>query len=342
VFWLAVAGLWLIGCMPSAGSKTAAPNGTPATIQAPTAPVLSPTPLPTAKSQPVKAVLVAPDGTEAQPVQAELSKLTTAAGLSLETRPDLRKEDLSPEVKIVVLLSPPANLAELLASAPQTQFIVVAPTGLQPAANLTVIRQKLENQAFVSGYLAALLSTDYRAGGLLPTDGPLAETLQDAFSNGARFYCGVCAPGWPLNQYYPQVAALPAASDGPAWQAALAALYDTQNVDVVYVSAEASRQEVFDYLQGKTQFDKPVLVVGAQIPPDGLKSQWAATVRYDLPAALQQIWPDASAGKGGAVIEAPLVVDNPGPSVEGRVRLVTDVIDQLKAGTIYPLSISQQ
>jgi hypothetical protein len=245
---------------------------------------------------------------------------------------------------VVVLLAAPANLAELIAAAPQTQFITVSSTDLPPAGNLSVIREKLENQAFVAGFVTALLSTEYRAGGLLPADSPLAGTLKEAFANGAHYYCGVCAPGWPLNLYYPQVTELPAASDGPAWQSAAAGLFDNQKVEVYYLSPEAARQEVYDYLQGKMQFDKPVLLVGAQTPPETLKQQWAATVRFDLVAAMQQAWIGASGGKGGAVIDAPLTVENPNPDLvgEGRMRLARDVIEGINAGAIYPFTVPLQ
>jgi hypothetical protein len=338
VLWLVIAGLWLVNCSPISAPKATIGASTPT---APAAPSSTPTSLPTATPLPGKVLLVAPDGTDSQPFQVALVELNSASGVSVETRQAIQKEDLRSEIKIVVLLSVPANLAELLAAAPQTQFVAVSAVDLPAAGNLSVIREKLENQAFVAGYLTALLSTDYRAGGLIPSDGPLGGVLQEAFNNGAHFYCGVCAPGWPLI-YYPQVAALPTASDGPAWQSAAAGLFDSQDIDVIYVSPEASRQEVFGYLQGKTQFDKLVLVVGAQTPPDALKAQWAASIRFDLVAALQQAWPDIAAGKGGAVIEPPLVVGDSNPDLSGRLRLVKDVIDGLKAGTIYPNTVPPQ
>ncbi len=335
-----IVGLLLAGCSPSAATKATADPVTPgATAPAPTA-----TLFPTATSLPGKVLLVGQDSADTPAVQAALAELSEKGGLTFEKRPGLQKEEIGQEVRIVVSLDTAMNMAELAQAAPQTQFVAFSSADLPAAGNLTVIRRRLENQAFVAGFISVLLSTDYRAGGLLPADGPLGGGLQEAFSNGARYFCGVCAPGWPLGQYYPAVAALPGASDGPSWQAAAAGMFDNQKVEIFYLSAEAARPEVFDYLQGKTQLDKAVLVVGEQAPPDSLKAQWAATVRFDLASALREAWPNVAAGKGGAVIDAALVAENPAPGLlgEGRMRLVKDLIAEMKAGRVTPLSIPKE
>lgn len=337
---LAVAGLLLVSCTPGA-----VPSGTP-NPETPVAvlPSATPMPQPTATTQPGRVLLVAPAGADVQAAQAALAELSGTAGLILETRAGLQKEELTPDVRVVVSLDAPLNLAEIAAAAPQTQFIAVSSVDLPAAGNLTVIRERPEYQAFIAGYISALLSTDYRAGALLPGDGPLGASLQEAFTNGARYFCGVCAPGYPLNVYYPQIAALPSASDGPAWQAAAAGMFDNQKVEVYYLSAEAVRPEVIAYLQDRVQFDKTLLVVGDQSPPDALKAQWAATVRYDVVSGLRQVWPDVTAGKGGAVLEAAIIAENPTKGLvgEGRMRLVENLIAEIKAGRIVPFSVPRE
>lgn len=340
VFLIAIISLLIAGCASPANTP-ATPTAAPAalTVLAPTA-TTAPSPTP----QPNTVLLVAPAGTDAQAGQALLKELIGSSGLVLETRTELQKADLTPGVKIVVALASPAGLSDLVAAAAQTQFLVVSSTDLPAAPNLTVIRERGENQAFVAGFISTLLDTDYRAGGLLPADGSLGDTLKDAFINGGRYFCGVCAPGWPLNTYYPAVAALPAASDGPTWANAAADMFDNKKVSVYFVAPEAARPEVISYLQGKTQAERTVIVLGTQAPPDALRAQWAATVHFDNISALRQAWPDVAAGKGGAVVDAPLLVDNINNSLlgAGRMRLVKDLMDQLKAGKVYPLTIPAQ
>lgn len=341
---LALFGAFFAACSP-AGTRQA--TSTPALAQTGATAVsaaASPSAAPTPTTQASKVLLVSPADAGAQAVQAALTELGKPSGLSVELRPALQKADLTPDIKVAVLLSAPADLADLVSAAPQVQFITVAAADLPAAPNLTVIRTRLENQAFIAGFISVLLSTDFRAAALLPTDGPLGATLKDAFVNGSHYFCGVCAPGWPLKVYYPQVVEQPSASDGPTWQAAAAAPFDSAKVEVYYVSAEAARPEVIAFLQGKTQLDKPVLLVGNLPPPEELKSQWAATVGFDLPALLRQIWPDVQAGKGGTTVDAPLLVDNVNADFlgSGRMRLVNNLIDEIKAGRVYPLTIPLQ
>jgi hypothetical protein len=334
----------LAGCAPQAAPQNPSPSAS--TQAAPTALAVLPsaTPEPSPTPEPGKVILSAPGGSDVQAIQAALSELSTDAGLTLETATDLQPAGISQNVRVVVLAVNPGNLNELLAAAPNTQFVTLASTNVPASANLTVIRTRPENQAFLGGFIAVLLSTDWRSAGLLPNDGPLGENLQDAFINGGHYFCGVCAPGWPLGVYYPQVGAASVSADGPTWQAVAAGLFDNLKVEAYYLAAEAYRQEVFDYLQGKDQFGKTLLLAGALPPPDALRAQWAATVGFDTPGALRQAWPDVLAGKGGVVVEVPLALTdvNAANLGEGRLRLVNDLMEELRTGMIYPYSIPAQ
>jgi hypothetical protein len=335
---LALLLLIVAGCSP----QTVSPASITQTA-APTQPVILPsaTAQPSATPPPGKVILIAPTGTDAQAVQAALVELSGSAGLQFETQAELQPTGVDQSTRIVVAMAAPANLNDLLSAAPQVQFVVISGSDLPQANNLTVLRTRPESQVFLAGFISVLLSTDWRSGGLLPSDGPLGANLQDAYVNGGRYFCGVCAPGWPLGLTYPQPAPLPAGSDGPSWQAAAAGLFDNSKVEAVYLAPEAYRSEVFDYLQGKDQFGKTLLLVGALPPPDGLRAQWAATIGFDTLAPLRQVWPDVLSGKGGVVVEAPLALSdiNNTNLGEGRLRLVRDLIEELRSGSIFPFTI---
>ena len=301
----------------------------------------TPTAEPSPTAQPGKLVLASPAGMDVQGLHAVLANAAGQAGLTVESREALQPADLTPDVQVVVLAAAPANLNDLLAAGQHAQFIVVSDAELNAVGNLSVIRRKAEYQAFLGGFISVLLSTDWRAGGLLPNDGPLGEKLAEAFRNGGSYFCGVCAPGWPLGVTYPQVGAQPSATDGPTWQAAAAGLFDVQKVETYYLSAEAAKPEVINYLRGLQQFGADVLVVGVQPPPDALAAQWAATVSFDTAAALEQILPDVLSGKGGAQVEAPLVLEhvNEDNLGVGRMRLVEELLTEIAAGRIHPFTV---
>lgn len=335
-------GLILTACSPTPTTVPVTPTAEPV-LEQPTAtftPELEPSPTaPTGK-----VLLIAPEDSSIETLTAALSEQASQAGLTFEALADIQPDALTPGVKVVVLLSAPANLADLLAAAPHTQFAVTAATDLPPAANLSVIRLRPENQAFLAGFLGVLLSNDWRAAGLIPSDGPLGGSLQEAFINGGRYFCGTCAPGWPLGVYYPLAAALPSATDGPSWQAAAAGLFDNQKVDVFYLSPEAARDEVIAYLQGKDQSGIPVRLLGAQPAPVGLKEQWAGTIRFDVAGPLLQLIPDLLASQGGQVVDAPLALEDINTQVlgSGRVRLVEELLAEMEAGRIHPFSIPRE
>jgi hypothetical protein len=275
---------------------------------------------------------------------ALLVELSAPQGWTVEPVSDLQPGGIAPEVRVVVAGTAPANIAEVAASAPETQFVVVSDTDLMPPANVSVIRRRAEYQAFLSGFLSALLSPDYRAVGLLPADGPLGGQLAEAFVNGGKYFCGTCAPGWPLNFDYPAVIAQPAASDSSAWMTALADAFDNKKIDVVYLSPEAARPEIIAYLQGRVQFDRAVLVVGPQAPPAELQGQWAASVTFDDLAALREIWNGVSAGQGGKTVESTLGIANTNPALleSGRMRLVEELMEEMRAGRVFPFKIAPE
>lgn len=338
ILFLLVLCAFLAGCSSPAARPATQPAGatlTPELAASTATPAASPTPLAS------KVLLVASGEAD---LQSTATALSGKSGLTVVSQPALQKSDLTPEVKIVLLAAPPADLSDLLTSAPQVQFVVISGVDLPAANNLTVIRTRAETQAFVAGFMSVLLSTDFRAAGLLPTDGSLGAGLKEAFENGGHYFCGVCAPGWPLNIYYPVVGEQPSAADGPTWQASAASLFDNQKVEVFYLDPAAVHPEVTAYLQGRAQGDKTVVVLGATPPPDELKPQWAGSVHFDLTEALEQVWPDTVAGKGGAIRDAPLVVDNVNSDLlsPGKMRLVNNLIEQLKAGQVLPDSIPAQ
>lgn len=147
-----------------------------------------------------------------------------------------------------------------------------------------------------------------------------------------------------MGMVYPQAALLPASSDGASWQAAAAGLFDSQKAETYYLSAAAARPEVYAYLQGRDQFNRRLLLVGDQSPPEELREQWAATVGFDALEPLRQLWPNLLAGQGGAVLEAPLVLRdvNLANLGEGRLRLVEELVAEIAAGRIYPFTLPQQ
>jgi hypothetical protein len=325
--------LSLVGCAGGALSlATATPAFTPTPSLAP-----SPTTPPTPTPLPGRLVLLAPDGSSGTIVDL-IASSAQQAGLVLDKRAALQPGDVSADVKVVFFLSPPDNLKDLLSAAPQVQFGGLSQAALDAAPNLTVIQSSPDQAAFVAGFTAAVLSDDWRAAGLIPSE---QSNLIDAFRNGAGYFCGDCAPGWPLGAQFPIFADVSAAGDGGAWAAAAQTLFDNGKAEVFYLSPEASKDEVYAALQGKAQVDKPVKVVGSGAPPAALKAQWAASVSVDPSDALKKALAEMLAGRSAGTLLAPIQLSDVNSDVlsKGRQELVQKVIADLQAGFIQIQSV---
>lgn len=331
---LAILAILLAACTNTSPSPA---SPTPQGSEAPSveAPVSTQTAVPlTPTSAPGKVLFVAPDpgvGAVAA-IQAGVSKLAAASQLTLESLTSLQPANLSPEVRIVVLLSAPDNLSDLLAAAPRVQFVVIGVAGLETHPNLSVITSQPEQVAYVAGFIATIISGDWRSAGLVP-DTP--ATIQDAFLNGGRYFCGRCIPIHGPIVAFPLAAALPAGSSFAAWQDAVTQL-QTKILQTVYVDPSISSPDLLKLLA-----DQQLLLVGGQSPSQDLRSQWVATVSSDLLAPLTALWPSLVAGNGGKSMAAALLVSdiNPDYLTPGKQRLMQDVITGLQTGALGPLTI---
>lgn len=322
------------GCRP-AGEAAAGPESPPATA---TLPEPTHTPAP----PPELVILVSPPGTDIPQVQALETILAEAAaskGMEFKILPALSAAEVPPELKVAVYLSPPPDLMDVVRAAPQTQFAVISQVDLEEASNLSVIRQRPEQAAFVAGVAAVVIAYDWRSAGLLPSDSTLGAAYEDLFRNGGRYFCGICNPFFAPHVRFPLTAALPSGGDFNAWRAAVDELL-LNVVYVVYVAPEVASPELLNYLA----VEKNLVLLGGQTPPDVVRPRWAATITSDTLTPLQELLPALLAGEGGKVIPASLIFTDVQPALfsPGRQMLVERIRDELLEGWIEPYSVPLQ
>jgi hypothetical protein len=298
-------------------------------------PTQTPVPTVTPTSAPGNVILVAPDGTAAQDLQAAQSTLQDLAGsssMTFETRPSLQPSDVTAVDKVVVFLTPPANLSDFTNASGQTQFVVISASDLPAAGNLTVIRLRPDFQAFIAGYTGAMFANDWRLGGLFTSDGANSAVQQQAFAAGEEYFCGLCNPQFPPFVPFPEIATQPSNSDAAAWQTAFSQIYSI-DMDTVYVDPAASSPDLLTYLAANK-----LHILGGQSPTDDLKANWAATILYDPMTALKTAWPSLVAGKGGQTVPASIQVTDTfdGSVGQGKLRLINETISMLLDGSLDP------
>ena len=318
-------------CTPPQG-ETPTPGISPSAQVSTTPPVLATTPL---------TILLLPADipqAEAERYQTLVYDLAQANQMRFQVRNELSPQDLAfegPALKVVVVLPPDPGLAVLAAAAPGVQFLGVGVPDLPAAANISSVGADgvpVDKQAFLAGYIAGLVAPEWKVGVLYQKDTPGGEAARDAFNNGFVFYCGYCR-----NPYFPQPAGIypimvGIPSDAPVSNYFGHADLLIQNiVKVAYVYPAIATPDLLSYMA-----QAGMLLVGQSLPGEDVRPNWIASIQPDLIAALQQIFPELVAGRGGQAAATPLVLADVNPNLlsEAKLRLVQDVLSGLQNGTI--------
>ncbi|HEY9075884.1 MAG TPA: hypothetical protein VIO61_05035 [Anaerolineaceae bacterium] len=331
--------LTLPACSGVRNTPTASPQF-PSTATLTTSPVAvaSPTSKPsaTATALPGRILLYSPKETDSSMVRSLLAEQARAAGLTLDTITVPPALPVGSDVRLAVLLVAPPNLAELVSASPGTQFIAVVNVDVGLTPNLSVIRQRADKLGFAAGLLTTMLSTDWRSGGLMVSSSAVSKTFEDGFLTGGRYFCGRCAPGWPLGVLFPVTAMLPNNADATAWQNAANDLIATKKIEALYVAPEGLTADVVKFLAGKK-----LALTSSRAAPEELRSLWAATVTQDVVEPLKALLPIALSGSGAASVDAPIVLRD--VSAEkfgaGRQNYFESIIRDLEKGLINPLTV---
>jgi hypothetical protein len=267
--------------------------------------------------------------------QTTINDLAQASGMRFQVRNSLSSAEIELEtnLKIVVALPPDPGLAELASAAPQVQFLGVTIPGLSATNNLSLVGSEgtpIKNQAFMAGYITTLLSPDYRVGIITQKDTPEGILAYEAFLNGMVFNCGLCNPKFPPWYDYPVHSEIP--TDTPENQYRFFAdPLKNYNVDYAYVYPGVANEDLLD-----TMSQYGLYIVSQSRPNDRLSANWVVSLQPDVIPAIQSIWPDLVAGKGGQDLPLPLFLTDVNSDLlsEGKQRDVQDILDRLQRGEI--------
>jgi hypothetical protein len=241
--------------------------------------------------------------------------------------------DFEADVRLVVALTPDPGVASLAAAHPGTQFLALGAPGLEPMENLSVSGaqgERPDRQGFLAGYLAAVITPDWRVGVISRSDTPSGLAAQGGFVNGSIFYCGLCRPAYPPFFQYPVVAGVVGGA-GPADQQAAADALISNAVQTAYVAPGAGDESLLGYLA-----EAGLAIIGSAPPPPQIQSRWVATIQVDWAAAVRAAWPQLVSGDGGLVLEGVLQFTNRNEDLfsPGRQIYVERMLEDLLDGYI--------
>jgi hypothetical protein len=304
-------------------------------------PAVTPTEVVTAvpTTMPAKLLLVDPTYLASGELNAYLSTFSAENGLAVETLTSAELPAQGEETKVVIFLAEPANLTDIVAASPATQFIVVGDIENSAMNNLSVIRAAGEDLAFMGGFLAMQIAWDWRAAALIPTDTVMGAEKASAFENGARYLCGQCTPYYAPIVYFPLLAQESAQAGFDAWDAQINNLA-LHFVNTYYLDPAISTPEVLDRLISlEDRIYNDVYLIGLSVAAD---ERYTAILDFDILPALQVLLPQALTGSGSQSVGAQvkIVVNNNDQAVTiAKVNNFNLVAENLAASIIYPLSI---
>lgn len=318
----------LAACAPASAETPPAP---PTATQPPAAPTLTPTPV-----TPL-VILVVPvnmNADESRLYQTTIYDLSQTGGYRFQVRNSLTAQDMQePGLEIVIALPPDPGIAALSAAAPGVRVLAVNIGGLSAGGNLSVVNSadRPDVTAFLSGYIATLLSADWRIGVMLPKDAPETTINEQAFTNARIFYCGLCNSGFPPFYDYPIVVAVPDDAS-PAELPAYGDVFRRYQADVVYVHEAVQTDELLlaMALNG-------LALIGTRTPTDQTALEnWIATIQPDYIEAIKRAWPDLAAGSTGISYPSPLTLTNINASLltPGKQRLAEQMLSDLLEGFV--------
>jgi len=327
--------LLLASCvLPGRSTPTPASTASPATAS----PSASPTPQATAIIPLVMLVIPADmPADQADLYQSTVYDLAQQSGMRFQVRNVLSASDVTtePGLSVVIALPPDPGLAGLAAAAPQVQFLGVGIPGLTAGGNLSLIGasgKPVAQQAFLAGYIAAMLSPDYRVGVLTQESDPNALAAEAAFINGVHFYCGLCNPAFAPFYSYPLHIEIPLDTPEGAYSAYADGLARYM-VEVAYVYPPLATPDLLDYFS-----QKGIKIISETMPFTEMPAEWVAGIQPEVLSAVQKIFPDLVAGKGGQSLATPLHLTNINSDLltAGKQRLAEEVLYDLQAGFIDP------
>jgi hypothetical protein len=319
------------GCSFSKGAPVQSATARP---YVPSEPLPSPTFRDTPTPLPSKVILVASaEDKLALQLDPVLESLASQSGLVFERSTNLPTDLGDEHIHVVIFTAPINELAGLAGSSPRTQFVGVGVQGLSPNANLTVLEpltDRPDEVAFLGGYLAALVSEDWRVASISQADSAVGATTRLAFANGAVFFCGLCRPSHPPYAGYPLDYQVPSSGGAQAVDSVLAAI-GQDRVEIVFVQPGLDDPGLDDGLT-----ERGVRVIGFGVPASGAPPSWIASIQEDVEGALTSVWPDVAKGESAGTVTMPMRVSvyDPVKLTPGRVQLAQTTIDDLENGFI--------
>jgi hypothetical protein len=271
----------------------------------------------------------------ADPIEEFLRQTAETNHLRWQVRPALPANELPAETRLLTILPgtgvDAASVTALVAAASQGQILVVGVPGLEPAPNLSTVtlgNDRPDQLGFMAGFIAAMITPDYRTGMVGLTDDISAKAAYHGFLHGDTYYCGLCLQASPPFYDYPLYVEAAAGTDTTTWWGNGEFLVNHQ-AQTVFVYPGAG-----DAAMLRQMADGGTRLIGTASPSEELRPNWVASLRTDPLPVIINLIPQLLAGQGGQTVTVPLQIADVNEELlsPGRLRYANEVLADLLAG----------
>lgn len=238
-------------------------------------------------------------------------------------------------VKLVVVIQPDPAISQLSSSYPEIQFIAIGSVNLDRRDNLSLLGPdgfRQDQLAFLAGYLSAVLTFDWRIGAISDVPVETRPIIDISFTNGVKFYCGLCQLSYPPFHTYPIHAFIESEDPEQEWLD-VADFMLSNSVDTVFLYAHELNLSAATLLT-----ENDVVFLGITSPPESLRSNWIATLRMSPELVLESRWDETVNDNGGWIEPIPIVLENINNELlsEGKQKFFEQILFDVFAGFIEP------
>lgn len=265
----------------------------------------------------------------------EISAKATELGYQVSISEDL--PDTSNNYLITLAFTEDEEILNQLSSITKDRLVIIAEDFNQPSlSNYTFIQVSKAKQIFLAGYFAALITDDWRVGGLLPKQTINNTDTSTIFSNGVTYLCGRCVPVYGPIVNFPVTATLSVPEDTAATMQSLGEI-SSNRINSLFIPGEYLYDDLVILLR-----QNEVTII-SDAASKNMNSDW---VDYVVTNNLSDLLVDIlSTESGFADSNEELVVDylvqsNLEEIPLGRKNFLQETIENLKSGLISPYEIS--
>lgn len=259
-------------------------------------------------------------------IQSYLNEYAVANGYILEPA-DTYDPGVAKVNDIVVSINVNGDFSQF-AVGDQAPATIVFTNEVDPArTDLHQIKLLSAEEIFLSGYIGALVTDDWRLGGILPNTAVKSTNYTQIFENGGHYLCGRCTPVYAPLVVFPQTTSITSQAEVINAYAQL----ETNRIYALYVQEAFITDELISNLRQNSR----LILSNARTP--GIRELTDINIYQDYTTPLTNVLMNLA--KIGSIQSTKLTVeDNAGLLSTGKLNYLQELIDNLEQGFVSPLS----